>query len=305
MLTQSKSASVQTYGDHLATDRCAGPAAFALADIGFRYQSGAVALRDISLTIGHGEKVAVIGANGCGKSTLIKLMDGLIFPQVGTMEVFGESLTEARLRDERTARRFRRRVGFVFQNADAQLFSPTVREEIAFGPLQMGLSQAEVECRVADLATLMGLDKLLDRPPFQLSGGEKKKVAIACTLAVNPDVILLDEPTNGLDPRSQRWLVETLVALHAAGKTVVTATHDLDIVPEIADRVLIFSEDHTLAAECAGRDLFMDLDLLLRVNLIHEHAHRHGNLVHSHPHYHSGEHDHQHVDVPKLQENQL
>jgi cobalt/nickel transport system ATP-binding protein len=268
--------------------------AFALSAVGYRYHGGAVALREITLNIRQGEKVAIIGANGCGKSTLIKLLDGLIFPQQGTVEVFGEPLTEAGLRDEQRAFRFRRRVGFVFQNSDAQLFSPTVREEIAFGPLQMGLSLAEVERRVADLAGMLDLNKLLERPPFQLSGGEKKKVAIACTMAVNPDVILLDEPTNGLDPRSQRWLVDLLVSLHAAGKTVVTATHDLDIVPEIADRVLIFSEEHTLAAECSSRELFTDLDLLLRVNLIHEHAHRHGNLVHSHPHYHSGEHDHSH-----------
>ncbi len=199
------------------------------------------------------------------------------------------------LRDEATAFRFRRRVGFVFQHSDAQLFSPTVREEIAFGPLQMGLPPAEVERRLCDVADLMGIGSLLDRPPFQLSGGEKKKVALACVLAINPDVILLDEPTGGLDPRSQRWLVELLLSLHKAGKTLITATHDLDIVAEIADRVLIFSEEHTLAAECAARDIFTDLNLLLRVNLIHEHMHRHGSLVHSHPHYHSGDHDHKHA----------
>jgi cobalt/nickel transport system ATP-binding protein len=268
--------------------------AFALTHVVYCYNGGAVALDDVSLSIARGEKIAIIGANGCGKSTLIKLLDGLIFAQRGSVEAFGEPLTETRLRDERTAFRFRRRVGFIFQNSDAQLFSPTVRDEIAFGPLQLGLSLAEVEQRTADVAHLLDIGKLLDRPPFQLSGGEKKKVAIACTLAINPDVILLDEPTNGLDPRSQRWLVEMLVSLHAAGKTVITATHDLAIVPEIADRVLIFSEEHCLAAECAAPDLFADWNLLMRVNLVHEHTHRHGNLVHSHPHYHSGEHDHTH-----------
>jgi cobalt/nickel transport system ATP-binding protein len=268
--------------------------AFALSQVCYRYPSGAIALDGISFTVSQGEKVALIGANGCGKSTLVKLLDGLIFAQEGIVEAFAEPLTEERLRDEQTAFRFRRRVGFIFQNSDAQLFSPTVREEIAFGPLQMGLSQDEVERRIDDIAHLLEIRKLLERSPFQLSGGEKKKVAIGCTLAINPDVILLDEPTNGLDPRSQRWLVDLLVRLNAAGKTLILATHDLDIVHEIADRVLIFSEEHRLAAECAARDLFADFDLLMRVNLVHEHMHRHGSLVHSHPHYHSGEHDHTH-----------
>lgn len=268
--------------------------AFVLSEVCYRYGEGVTALKDVSFRIERGEKVAILGANGCGKSTLIKMLDGLLHPQSGGIEAFGDPLTEAALRDEAFAHRFRRRVGFIFQNSDAQLFSPTVREEIAFGPLQMGLPRAEVEQRLEDVAAMLDLRRLLDRPPFQLSGGEKKKVAIAGTLVVNPDVLLLDEPTNGLDPRSQRWLVELLVALHAAGKTLVTATHDLDIVPEIADRVLVFGEDHTPAAEGPSAAILADTDLLLRVNLIHEHWHRHGNLFHSHPHRHDAEHNHTH-----------
>ena len=273
--------------------------AFTLSNVSYAYGEGVVALRDVSLTIARGEKVAILGANGCGKSTLIKLLDGLLHPQSGTFTAFGEPVTETALRDEAFAYRFRRRVGFIFQNSDAQLFSPTVREEIAFGPLQMGLSREEIERRLADVVALLGIGRLLDRPPFQLSGGEKKKVAIASTLVVNPDVILLDEPTNGLDPRSQRWLVELLVALHAAGKTLVTATHDLSIVPEIADRALVFGEDHTLLAEGSSSAILADIPLLLRVNLIHEHWHRHGSLFHSHSHHHDAEHDHTHeADAP-------
>jgi cobalt/nickel transport system ATP-binding protein len=267
---------------------------FALSDVGYHYPGGVTALRDVSFRVGQGEKVAILGANGCGKSTLIKMLDGLIFPQTGNITAFGEPLTEAALRDEATLYRFRRRVGFIFQNADAQLFSPTVREEIAFGPLQMGLPRAEIEQRLGDVAALLGIGRLLDRPPFQLSGGEKKKVAIACTLVINPDIILLDEPTNGLDPRSQSWLVALLIDLHTAGKTLITATHDLDIVPTIADRAFVFSEEHTLVAEGPSRAILADTALLLRVNLIHEHLHRHGDLVHSHPHYHNHEHDHAH-----------
>lgn len=282
-----------------ATPERAAPSAptpvFRLSGVEYRYGDAIVALRDVSLTIARGEKIAILGANGCGKSTLIRMLDGLILPCEGRLEAFGESLTEEKLRNEAFARRFRRRVGFVFQNSDAQLFSPTVREEIAFGPLQMGLPREEVERRIEDTAGLLDITRLLDRPPFRLSGGEKKKVAIAGTLVINPDVILLDEPTNGLDPRSQRWLVELLVALHAAGKTLVTATHDLAIVPEIADRVLVFSEEHTPAAEGPSREILADSDLLLRVNLIHEHYHRHGDTVHSHPHHHHDDHEHSHT----------
>lgn len=272
----------------------AGKEAFSLSGVSYRYAESVYALRNVSLAIREGESVAILGANGCGKSTLIKLLDGLIHPQDGTILAFGIPLTEAALREEAFAHRFRRRVGFVFQNSDAQLFSPTVREEIAFGPLQMGLARADVEGRIDDVAQMLSIGKLLDRPPFQLSGGEKKKVALASTLVINPDVILLDEPTSGLDPRSQRWLVELLITLREAGKTVVTATHDLSIVPEIATRALVFSEEHTLVADAPCADVLRDTDLLLRVNLIHEHWHRHGNLVHSHPHYHDREHDHMH-----------
>jgi cobalt/nickel transport system ATP-binding protein len=267
-----------------------GVPAFRLSGVGYRYGEGVVALHGVSLTIGMGETVAILGANGCGKSTLIKMLDGLIHPQEGVIEAFGALLTEESLRDEKFAYRFRRRVGFIFQNSDAQLFSPTVRDEIAFGPLQMGLSVEETEGRIRDVAALLDIVRLLERPPFQLSGGEKKRVAIACSLAVNPDVLLLDEPTNGLDPRSQYALVELLVRLSAAGKTLITATHDLNIVPRIAARALVFSEEHTVVADASSQEILADLPLLLRVNLVHEHLHRHGEIIHAHPHVH--EHDH-------------
>src|SRR5207248_4787413 len=133
-----------------------------------------------------------------------KILNGLVHPRSGAFRAFGEEISERSLRDEARASLFRQRVGFVFQNADAQLFSSTVREEIAFGPVQMGLAAREIERRVADLAAMLEIEPLLDRPTFRLSGGEKKKVAIASVMAINPEVILLDEPTNGLDPRSQR-----------------------------------------------------------------------------------------------------
>ena len=276
--------------------------AFRLSEVGYRYGEGVVALERVSLTIGMGETVAILGANGCGKSTLIKMLDGLIHPQTGEIEAFGEPLTEESLRDERFAYRFRRRVGFIFQNSDAQLFSATVRDEIAFGPLQMGLSVEETERRIRDVAALLDIARLLERPPFQLSGGEKKRVAIACSLAINPDVLLLDEPTNGLDPRSQVALVELLVRLGAAGKTLVTATHDLNIVPRIAARALVFSEEHTVVADASSQEILADLPLLRRVNLVHEYLHRHGEIIHAHPHPPDRPHDHtpprSHADAP-------
>ena len=271
--------------------------AYRLTGVGYRYGEGVTALRDVSLNIGMGETVAILGANGCGKSTLIKMLDGLIHPHEGRIEAFGALLTEESLRDEKFAYRFRRRVGFLFQNSDAQLFSPTVRDEIAFGPLQMGLSVEETEQRIRDVAALLDITRLLERPPFQLSGGEKKRVAIASSLAVNPDVLLLDEPTNGLDPRSQYGLVELLVRLSAAGKTLITATHDLNIVPRIAARALVFSEEHTVVADAASREILADLPLLLRVNLVHEHLHRHGDIIHAHPHVQV--HDHMHTADPE------
>lgn len=254
--------------DMIGPDGGGTPPLFRLSQVSYTYPEGTCALRDVSLTVDANEKVAILGANGCGKSTLVRILGGLLFPQTGTVEASGSLLSEAALQDERFQYRFRQRVGFVFQNSDAQLFSSTVREEIAFGPLHLRLPEEEILRRIADVANLLDIASLLDRPPFQLSGGEKKKVAIAATLAANPLVILLDEPTNGLDPRAQRFLVELLNRLHAAGKTLVTATHALDIVPTIADRVVVFAEDHTIAAHGPTERILGDLALLARVNLI-------------------------------------
>jgi cobalt/nickel transport system ATP-binding protein len=270
-------------------------AALALERVTFAWDGGPPALRDVSLAVAPGERVALLGANGSGKSTLLRLLDGLVAPAAGTVRAFGEDLA-AVLADDARARAFRRRVGLVFQSADAQLFSTTVREEIAFGPLQLGLAPGEVVGRVADLAAMMEIAHLLDRPPFRLSGGEKKKVAIASVLAVNPEVILLDEPTGGLDPRSQSWLLDVLDGLHAAGKTLIAASNELDLVPALADRVVVLDEQHGVAADGAVAAVLDDRALLRRVNLVHEHEHRHGATWHAHPHHHAGEHHHEHGD---------
>jgi cobalt/nickel transport system ATP-binding protein len=265
---------------------------FELKEVGYRYPDGAEALRGVNLTIASGEKIAILGANGSGKSTLIRILDGLLFASEGTVTAFGEELTETALAAEAKSHAFRRKVGFVFQNSEAQLFSGSVREELAFGPLQLGLTREETEQRIADVCRLLEIEHLLDRPPFHLSGGEKKRVAIACTLSVNPQVILLDEPTGGLDPRSQYWLVELLVKLHEAGKTVITATHELNIVSTIADRAIVFSEEHTIAADAACDEVLANMALLQNVNLIHPDLHRHDGVFHAHRHGSKTEHHH-------------
>ena len=259
---------------------------FALEQVDYRYPDGSVGVQGLDLCLHPGERVALLGANGSGKSTLLRLLGGLIFPEVGRLSAFGETLSEAFLNDASANASFRRRVGLVFQNAEAQLFSSSVRDEFAFGPLHMGLPEDEVNERVAQMLALFGIEGIGERPPFRLSGGEKRKVALASVLAVNPEVLLLDEPTTGLDPRSQRWLIDMLVRLGAAGKTLVTATHDLEIVEEIADRVVVFDEEHRLAASGTPAQILADRDLLLRVNLIDPRFHRH---VHGgdHHHYHS------------------
>jgi len=252
--------------------------------LSFSYLERFPALEEVTFSVAAGEKLALLGANGCGKSTLLKLIDGLLFADHGMYKAFGEEVTEDNLEDEQFSMGFRQRIGFVFQNSEAQVFSPTVREEIAFGPLQMGLEPEAVEARIDDLLTMLGIEDLSDRAPYLLSGGEKKRVAIAAVLATNPDVLLFDEPTAGLDPRTQQWLLELMSELSAAGKTLICATHDLHVLEWVADRCLVFSEDHRIVAVGTPADLLADPDGLLEVNLIHEHAHRHGNILHSHAH---------------------
>jgi cobalt/nickel transport system ATP-binding protein len=222
--------------------------------LSYSYLDRYPALTDVSVTIQRGERVALLGANGCGKSTLLKVLDGLIFPSAGSYTAFGEKVTEDTLEDEQMSEGFRSRVGFVFQNSDAQVFSPTVREEIAFGPLMLGITD------------------LLNRAPYQLSGGQKKKIAIATVLVMGPEVLLFDEPTAALDPRTQYWLMDLIEQLGAAGKTIVHATHDLGTLYRIADRCVVFSEDHRIVTEGTPEETLANRDLLRQVNLIHEHS---------------------------------
>ena len=267
---------------------------FHLHGVAFAYPGRPYSLEEISFEVCRGDRVALLGANGSGKSTLLHLLDGLYYPSAGRLEAFGELLTEERLEGTPFSSIFRAEVGFLFQNSDAQLFCPTVEEELAFGPLQMGLPQGEILIRVGDTLELLDLAQLRGRVPAALSAGEKKRVALASLLTLNPSVLLLDEPTAGLDPRSQSEFLDLLWSLNERGVTLVTATHDLGVLPHLADRALVLGEDHRIAAEGGCRDILRDTDLLLRVNLIHAHRHRHGDVVHAHPHDHAVGHEHSH-----------
>jgi cobalt/nickel transport system ATP-binding protein len=247
---------------------------------------GRAALTDINLTIAPGEAVALMGPNGSGKSTLLKLINGIATPDAGSYLFDGQEITRKKLQDSRFSKSFHQRVGFVFQNSETQLFCTDVFEEIAFGPRQMGLDEPTVTKRVEDCLELLGIGDLRSRQPYHLSGGEKRKVAVACVLSLNPDVLTLDEPMNGLDPRTQRTLVELLVRLNKAGKTLITSTHNLELVQEISTRAILFGEDHTIAADMPTEQLLQNMELLKKVNLVDEFYHQHVGREHSHFHTH-------------------
>ncbi|MEW6172865.1 MAG: ABC transporter ATP-binding protein [Bacillota bacterium] len=275
-----------------------GKSVFSLSNVGFWYHADRPVLEEISFNVFRGERLVLLGPNGSGKSTLLKLLAGLLFPTNGTLTALGELIEAPAFKDQRFAFSFRRRVGVVLQNADVQLFCPTVWDEVAFGPLHLGLSPEEVRRRVSDTLSLVEIAHLGGRLPHQLSEGEKKKVALAAVLAVNPEVLLLDEPTANLDPRSQHWLLNFLLTLSRAGKTIVVVTHDLVTVPVLAERVLVLGEDHRLAAAGGPEEILSDRDLLLTANLVHPDYHLHqvgSGKDHLYPHvhlFHNGKESH-------------
>jgi len=275
-----------------------GKPIFQVKDVDYFYPGGVTALRGIKFSISEGDSVAVLGANASGKSTLLHLLDGLYFPGRGEIEAFGTALTEKNVETTPFSARFRSQVGLLFQNSDSQLFCATVEEELAFGPLQLRLAQDEVQRRVNDALKLLEIENLRQRSPQTLSGGEKKKAALASIITLAPRVILLDEPSAGLDPRTQQWLTEFLWTLRESGVTLIISSHDLSFVAETADRSLILSEDHRLVYDGPTRKALSDLELLLSVNLVHAHAHIHEGKVHIHPHLHEIWHQHQHEPRP-------
>lgn len=218
---------------------------FSLDNVCFAYE-GHIALRYITLDVARGETVVLQGSNGCGKSTLLKLLNGLVYAEEGTYKFDGDVIDEKSLKDNVFSKQFHQRVGFIFQNSDVQLFCGNVEEEISFGPRQMGLSEEEVKRRTDDVIALLGIEDLRERAPYHLSGGEKRKVAIACILSMNPEALVLDEPLAGLDRKTQEWLVGFLLDLKKAGKTLIVSTHNDELAHTLADRLVVIGDDHSI-----------------------------------------------------------
>jgi len=239
----------------------------ALENVSFSYPD-APALRRVDLGIRRGEAMALIGPNGSGKSTLLKLVNGLVFAEEGSYRFDGEEITRRRLGDQLFAKRFHQRIGYLFQSPDAQLFCTSVREEVAFGPRQMGLGEDEIAQRVNDALGLLGIAALADRVPYHLSGGEKRKVALASVLSMNPDVLVLDEPMNGLDPRTKHFLRDFLSSMRGAGKTIVCATHDFEYVDGLFDRAAAFSVGHGIVRVGPYAEVIGDRAFLERENIV-------------------------------------
>lgn len=236
--------------------------------ISYKYSDEIYALKDINLHIGEGEAIALIGVNGSGKSTLMKLINGLITPHDGIYLFEGKEINYKSLQDESFSKAFHKKVGFVFQNSDVQLFCSNVYDEIAFGPRQMGMDEDEVKKRVEDTLKLLSIEELRDRPPYHLSGGEKKKVAIATVVVLNPDVYIFDEPMNGLDPKTKRFLKEFMIAINNAGKTILCSTHDFEYVQGVFKRAVVFSSDHTIIRDGAYDEIMADKKFLDENNII-------------------------------------
>jgi cobalt/nickel transport system ATP-binding protein len=265
------------------------PALFEVAGVTYSYEQ-ITALAGATLSIPAGQRIALLGANGSGKSTLLRILGGLYFPAAGSVRFCGEALTEERFHDEEFSFAFRKRVGMVFQNPDVQLFNPTVFDEVAFGPLQLRWPAKDILRRAGEAMEGMGIAHLRDRPPHRLSGGEKKRVALASVLVLDPEVLLLDEPTSALDPRSLSHVIDLLAASKEAGKAVITATHNLDTLEEIADTCFVL-QNGRVVADGNPQAILGDVPLLERTGLLHAHRHVHPSGVeHSHPHRH---HDHE------------
>lgn len=246
---------------------------FDLVDVAYAYRKTTV-LDGLTMRILPGQRVALLGANGSGKSTLLRLMDALAFPSRGVIKAFGSPLEEGRMQDDDVNIAFRRRVGLVFQNPDIQLFNPTVLDELAFGPLQLGWSRARIDQAIAAMFSRFSIGHLKDRSPHRLSDGEKKRVALASVLILDPEVLLLDEPTTALDPESQSTVIRFLIESRGTPRTVITTTHDLDIVEAIADYGFVLA-DGRVAGHGPVADLMRDAALLERTHLNRGFRHPH------------------------------
>ncbi len=232
-----------------------------MENIQYRYPDGHVALEDINFQVGLHERAVILGANGAGKSTLLSVMCGIIEASQGTIKILDRELTAKSVFELRSS------IGLVFQEPDNQLFMPTLWEDVAFGPLNMGLPEDEINDRVDEALEVVGLSQFKEKPPHHLSVGEKKRAAIATVLSMRPKILVFDEPTAHMDPRSRNEFLGFLSRIHSEGNlTIITATHDVDMVPLLADRAYVIKEGKFIGAGSVA-DVFSNTEMLRNANL--------------------------------------
>ena len=229
--------------------------AIVVQNLSFRYPDKTLALQNVSFTIKSGECVGLIGPNGAGKSTLFQVLMGFLEPTQGTIEILHQDL------NKKTKKQIRKKVGLVFQDPNDQLFSPTLWEDIAFGPFNLGYDRDEINRRVEKTLENLGLAALRNKAPHYLSFGEKKKAALATILSMDPEIIFLDEPFSNLDPESYTDILQIVQAYRKKGLTIILATHDVDVLPDLVDRCILLDQGE-LIAERTARDMLTDYDLL-------------------------------------------
>ncbi|KZX15743.1 ATP-binding cassette domain-containing protein [Methanobrevibacter filiformis] len=231
-------------------------------DIVYKYPDGTKALDNINFAVEKGDMVALLGPNGAGKSTLFLHFNGILEPSSGEIDVDGEKLNYKK----KSLLRVRQFVGIVFQNPDDQLFAPTVEEDVAFGPLNIGLTQEETKKRVKDSLRKVGMEGFEKKPPHHLSGGQKKRIAIAGILAMDPKVMILDEPTSGLDPKGASKILKLLYELNAEGMTIIISTHDVDLVPIYAKNIHVI-KDGKIIKKGSPHEVFDDVSVIRKADL--------------------------------------
>ncbi len=286
-------------------------------DISFTYPDGHAVLKGLSCQIRQGEKVALIGPNGAGKSTFMSHLNGVQLATSGRVVIDGIEVGKTTLRE------VRRKVGIVFQDPDDQLFCPTVFDDVAFGPLNLGLDKAEIEARVKEALHVVGLEGFEERSSFHLSFGERKRLALATVLSYQPEILVFDEPSTNMDPMNRRKLINWL---KASDKTILLCTHDLDIALEVCERCMMLTDGRIIADGPSKKILYdrqlleenkLELPLALMTHellhgilytedmddehrqiiskFLHAHRHAHGPDGHEHVHLHVHSHDHSHL----------
>ncbi len=233
-------------------------------------------LDGVGVNVQKGEKVALLGCNGSGKSTLLRVIAGLYFVKEGSYSFLGKEVKRKSIDIN-----FRKSVGILFQNPESMIFNPSVKDEIAFSLREFNFDN--IEKRVAQIAKSFEIEHLLPKNPLYLSGGEKQKIMLASILAYEPQLLLLDEPTASVDPRTSGWIIDMLLELD---KTIILATHDLALAYEVCSRAIVLDEKHKVIYDGDMEVLFEDLETLIKANLIHKHKHKHKSFLHSHYHKH-------------------